>query len=83
MSVVDASTIPVFRKGRRNRNGIVICKSCQRPEYWSEMRWLNGRCECRDCYRSDWERMRREPYKWDDLDGPRPTMQEYNEQEEE
>ena len=30
---------------------IVICKQCGRPEYWGEMRWLSGKCTCRNCYR--------------------------------
>lgn len=60
---------------------IVICKQCNRPEYWGEMRWLNGRCECRDCYKADYEGNRGEPYRWDDLDRPRPTLQEFYDQE--
>lgn len=24
------------------KDRIVICKSCRRPEYWGQMRWLNG-----------------------------------------
>jgi len=63
-------------------NEIVICKHCGRPEYYGDMRWLNGRCECRDCYRSDYEAISKKPYKWNDLDGKRPTMKEYMEQEE-
>lgn len=65
------------------KDRIVICKSCHRPEYWGQMRWLNGKCICRDCYRSEWESMRGEQYRWNDLDGNRPTMQDYNKQEEE
>ena len=65
------------------KDRIVICKSCRRPEYWGQMRWLNGKCTCRDCYRSEWESMRGEQYRWNDLDGNRPTMQDYNKQEEE
>lgn len=61
---------------------IVLCKHCNQPEYWGEMRWLNGKCSCRRCYKADYEISHREPYKWDDLDGKRPTMQEYMEQEE-
>lgn len=60
---------------------IVICKHCGKPEYWGEMRWLNGVCGCRSCYKSRWEDMNRRLYKWDDLDGKRPTMEEYQEQE--
>ena len=58
---------------------IVICKRCKKPEYWGEMRWLSGFCVCRDCYRAQCEQEEGEPYKWNDLDGERPTMEEYEE----
>ena len=61
---------------------IVICKSCRQPEYWGDMRWLSGRCMCRDCYKADYERQAGTVYKWDDLEGKRPTKKEYEEQEE-
>lgn len=77
MSIVQVDTIPV--KGTGN---IVICKSCNKPEYWGEMRWLSGRCVCRDCYKADYERSTGKAYIWTDLDGKRPTMDEYNRQEE-
>lgn len=60
---------------------IVICKHCEMPEYYGEMRWLLGICSCRNCYKGQYERERHEIYKWDDLDGKRPTMEEYIEQE--
>lgn len=60
---------------------IVICKHCNKPEYWGEMRWLSGQCSCRRCYKAQWERENKKPYTWDDLDGKRPTMEEYQEQE--
>ena len=60
---------------------IVICKHCEMSEYYSEMRWLSGICSCRNCYKGQYERERHEIYKWDDLDGKRPTMEEYIEQE--
>lgn len=60
---------------------IVICKSCRKPEYWGDMRWLSGRCMCRDCYKADCERQSGTVYKWDDLEGKRPTREEYEEQE--
>lgn len=60
---------------------IVICKHCGKSEYCGAMRWLSGRCACRNCYRSFWEDQNHERYIWDDLDGPRPTMEEYKEQE--
>lgn len=60
---------------------IVICKYCGRPEFWGDMRWLSGRCTCRDCYKEEYEREYKRPYTWDDLDGRRPTMEEYELQE--
>lgn len=37
---------------------------------------------CRDCYRNLWEmRNHGVPYRWDDLDGERPTSEEYEAQE--
>lgn len=60
---------------------IVICKECKKPEYWGAMRWLEGRCLCRRCYRARWEHLNQREYKWDDLDGLRPTMEEYQMQE--
>ena len=60
---------------------IHICKSCKRPEYWGEFRWLSGSMICRNCYRAIWERENKKIYKWDDLDGRRPTMEEYKKQE--
>ena len=66
---------------RNGKEEIVICKHCNQPEYWGDMRWNNGRCMCRDCYREDYERAHRQNYKWGDLDGKRPTMNEYLDQE--
>lgn len=63
-------------------NKIVICKHCGKPEYYGEMRWLSRSCECRSCYKARWEELNCKVYKWDDLDGPRPTVEEYYEQEE-
>lgn len=60
---------------------IIICKHCGKPEYYGEMRWLNGRCSCRDCYKSQWQDENHKFYSWDDLDGKRPTMEEYERQE--
>lgn len=61
---------------------IVICKHCSKPEYWGQMRWLNGWCVCRNCYKSLWEQQNHKIYKWDDLDGKCPTMEDYKAQEE-
>lgn len=59
---------------------IVICKHCERPEYYGEMRWLNGKSCCRECYRSDYENRTGKLYEWDDLDGEVPTIKEYENQ---
>ena len=58
---------------------IEICKSCNQLEWWGEMRWLSGRCMCRNCYKADYEATHHEVYRWDDLDagGPRPTKEQY------
>lgn len=58
-------------------NEIVLCKHCGKPEYYGKMRWLSGFCGCRDCYKARWQDENHRAYEWDDLDGKRPTMQEY------
>lgn len=63
-----------------NMHKIVLCKYCGKPEYYGKMKWLNGITECRSCYKADYEESHRKIYFWDDLDGPRPTMDEYNAQ---
>lgn len=63
-------------------NRIVICKHCGKPEYYGKMRWLSGFSVCRDCYKAKWQDENHQQYTWDDLDGKRPTMEEYNQQEE-
>ena len=60
---------------------IVICKFCGRPEYWGKMRWLSGKCLCRDCYKAEWELSTGKGYIWDDLDGERPTREKFEAQE--
>lgn len=55
---------------------IVICKYCGKLEFYGEMRWLNSKCECRDCYKSHREELDNKPYKWDDLNGNRPTLED-------
>lgn len=65
-----------------NVDEIVICRHCGKPEYWGVMRWLSGRCSCRNCYRRFWEDQNHRRYKWNDLDGSRPTMEEYQKQKE-
>ena len=61
-------------------NRIVICRHCGRPEYYGEMKWFNGKCSCRACYRADYKDRTGELYVWDDLDGPAPTMDDYEKQ---
>lgn len=63
-------------------NRIVICKYCHRPEYYGIFHWLSGKMMCRDCYRAEYEKQYKKPYRWKDLDGKRPTMEEYKKQEE-
>jgi hypothetical protein len=55
---------------------VVRCRHCGRLEYYGEMRWMSGRCMCRDCYRRDYEERTGKVYEWSDLDGPRPTEEE-------
>ena len=55
-------------------NRVVICKFCNVPEYWGQMRWLNGKCLCRNCYKAAYQDTYGEPYKWNDLNGPRPSI---------
>ena len=60
-----------------DENRIVICKQCHGPEYYGKMVWLSGKCLCRDCYKSEYQREYHKPYKWNDLAGHRPTWDEY------
>lgn len=57
----------------------IICKYCSRPEYYGEMRWLDGKCMCRSCYKAEYESLYRKPYGWDDLDGKRPNLDDVKE----
>jgi len=61
---------------------IVKCKYCGRYEYYGEMRWLSGHCTCRDCYKADYETNNNKLYTWNDLDGKRPTKEEFDKQQE-
>ena len=48
------------------------------------MRWISNPCiyrVCRWCYKANYEQETKKPYAWDDLDGKRPTIDEYREQE--
>jgi len=60
---------------------IVRCKYCGEFEYYGEMRWLSGKCCCRDCYKADYEYANKTAYEWDDLDGHRPTLEDFKKQE--
>lgn len=60
---------------------IVICRHCGKPEYYGEMRWRSGICSCRDCYKAQFEREEHMLYKWNDLNGPKPTMEDFDRQE--
>lgn len=62
-------------------NEIQICQHCGKPEYWGEMRWLSGWCACRNCYKGIWEHENHMFYAWADLDGYRPTQEDYERQE--
>ena len=55
-------------KQTERKEEIVICKHCGKPEYWGAMRWLSGRCACRNCYRSFWEDQNHKRYTWDDFE---------------
>jgi len=55
---------------------VVICRHCLDSEYEEEMRWLNGRAYCRNCYLPQYETINKKKYIWSDLDGPRPTKGE-------
>lgn len=51
---------------------VVNCKYCREKEYYMNMRWLNGKQMCRDCYKNEYENTTGELYEWDDLEGDRP-----------
>lgn len=59
---------------------VVICRHCGRPEYYGEMHWLSGWRGCRSCYIVRWQDINHKLYIWSDLDGPRPTMEDYKAQ---
>ena len=65
----------------RRDEKIILCKHCGKPEYYGEMHWLNGRCSCRDCYKSQWQDENHKLYSWNNLDGHRPTIEELSNQE--
>lgn len=59
---------------------IVICKHCNRLEYYGDMRWLSGTSMCRRCYKSRWEQENGGLYVWNDLDGHIPTISDLQKQ---
>jgi len=61
---------------------IQICKHCGKPEFVGDMHGLNGVCSCRSCYKAQWQDVNHKLYIGTDLDGPRPTMEDYKAQEE-
>lgn len=61
---------------------ITLCVGCGQPEYYGALRWICGRVLCRSCYKTAWEEYMERPYPADDLDGNRPTMEQYERQEE-
>ena len=63
-----------------NMEEIVICKHCGRPEYYGKMRWLDGKCSCRACYKSYYEDKTGQLYAWSDLNGRVPTMEDFEQQ---
>lgn len=62
-------------------NEIVLCKTCLKPEFYGEMRWLNGHCTCRNCYKTHYEKEYNKKYTSNDLEGVRPTLEDYYKQE--
>lgn len=60
-------------------NTVVRCNYCHSPEFYGELRWLDGREMCRDCYRHEYEETEGKPYEWDDLDGERPPKGKWDE----
>lgn len=62
---------------------VVKCRHCGGFEYYGEMRYLNGRCECRKCYKHHREEIDHEPYGYTDLEGKCPTEKDFLEQEDE
>lgn len=60
---------------------IYLCRYCGCPEYYGEFRWLSAKMMCRACYKEAYEAEHGLEYRWDDLDGPRPSMKDYEKQE--
>lgn len=69
------------REGIKVSDITVICRECGRPEYWGETRWLNNRCLCRTCFQNQYRIMYHKEYTMDNLDGKKPSNQEYLKQQ--
>lgn len=64
-------------------NQVVTCKHCGRKEIYGRMMWLNGRNECRSCYKAHYEEVNRKFYKWNDLDWTEEELELVKKAEEE
>lgn len=69
------------KNGMNEEQEIVLCRLCKKPEYAAELRRLSGGPVCRTCFRNIFEDMVQDYYHKNDLDGPRPTMEEYEAQQ--
>jgi hypothetical protein len=67
-------------KNSREEQEIVLCSLCSKPEYAAEQRRILGGLVCRTCYRNIFEDIVEDSYRVHDLDGLRPTMEEYEAQ---
>jgi hypothetical protein len=59
-----------------DEDGIVVCKYCGNKEYYGQLTWLNGRCECRSCYKRHYREVYSFPYTWNDKDYTTEELQE-------
>lgn len=53
---------------RTDMDSLVTCKYCGHGEKYGEMRWLNGREQCKECYKKDFEKTFGIKYEWNDLE---------------
>lgn len=79
---VHDSGMCLSRLKREDAPELEIRKQLSQEMGREEMRWLSGFCVCRDCYKAQWESENHKPYTWDDLDGKRPTMEEFEKENE-
>lgn len=61
---------------------IVICRRCKKPGILGRNEMAFRFCVSRGCYKAQWESENHKPYTWDDLDGKRPTMEEFEKENE-